>query len=321
MRMARQKKRRVAAGDRDLDPRTPFHQLPGDLLLTTARRLGELGLNAELADAIRRPASEAIVRQHLHDLSEMLWPQRADRRREAEDERRERQRLIHGLFTPPEQQLANVRQWMAQRLQTWRDVPFEQWFASIGPAPAWPDGKFQCVVLELALPDQPKTKDAKGKVIPAVPGYIRTVRDLWDIISGQHPYDSNYLPMDAEHLFLLDGATYEPGLRWRILDLGANWDIAPATVCNPTTSPNVDGFAAIAQHPQFICRIDGVTVPGLWIAGFQVAAPQWDERRHMPFVLFAPSRRVLLSENVGDNLRPHRGSMHPHMAVPSRLGV
>ena len=233
---------------------------------------------------------------------------------------RQRPRLIRGRFTPPEQQLANVRQWMAQRLQTWADVP-EAWFTGLGPAPTWPDGRLQCVVLELALPDLPETEDREGNVIPRVPGYVRTTNDLWGIVEGQHPNHTKWdqFLLDEEHLFLLGGATYEPGLRWRVLDLGANWDkgsgIAPATVRNPTTSPNVDGFAALAHHPRFVRRMDGVKDPYLWIAGFQVTAPGHVPRRRVPVASFhRGGRQVDLSVRWEDGRAPG-------YAVPSRLGV
>ncbi len=233
---------------------------------------------------------------------------------------RQRPRLIRGMFTPPEQQLATLRQWMAQRLQTWKDVP-EAWFTNLDPAPEWPDGRLQAVVLDLALPDLPESKDVEGNTIPAVPGCIRTVRDLWNIISTQHPNHAKWdqLLLDQEHLFLLDGATYEPGLRWRILDLGANWDkvngIVPATVRNPITSPNVDGFAVLAHHPRFVRRMDGVKVPYLWIPGFQVAVPGGDPRRRVPIADFFRDERQV---NLGAFWDGHRYS---HFAVPSRLGV
>jgi hypothetical protein len=317
MTMARRDEKTGDRGrSRDLDPRTPFHKFPGDLLLSTARRLGELGFTAELADAIRRPASTEIVRQHLRDVQAVLLPERDERRREIEDIRRERPRLIRGMFAPPEQQIVNVRAWAQQ--YGW-DLP-EAWFTNLGPAPTWPDDRLQCVVLEVALPDLPETKGAEEDVIPAVPGYVRTVRDLWGIISTQHPAYWKYEQLlDADHLFLLEGATYEPGLRWRVLDLGANWDqtngIAPATVRNPITSPNVDGFAALAHHPQYVRRMNGVKVPYAWIAGFHVSVSGRDPRRLVPNANFnRDGRQVSLGASWDDD-------RYQDYAVPSRRGV
>lgn len=230
---------------------------------------------------------------------------------------RQRPRLIHGRYTPPEQQLTNVRKWNRER--RW-NIP-EDWFTNLGPAPTWPDGKLKCVTLEVALPDQPETKDGQGNTIPAIPGMIRTVRELWDIISHQHPNASKWtdLHLDAEHLEILEGATYEPGLRWRVLDLGASWDtkdgIRPADVRNPETSPNVDGFATLAHHPRFVRSMNGTTVPFLWIAGFVVTVPGSDPRRYVLIVYWSrDDRQVRLSADWGDN----RG---PRYAVPGRLGV
>ena len=229
-----------------------------------------------------------------------------------------RPRLIRGTFTPPDAQLAQARKWKAKR-PDWADVP-EAWFDKLGPAPAWPTERFGCVVLDLALPDLPERKDAEGDMIPAIPGYIRTVQHLWRIISFQHPkrHHEQFF-FDAKHLSLLDGATYEPGLRWRVLDLGANWDkvdgIASATVRNPITSPNVDGFAALAHHPKFVCKMDGVRVPFIWIPGFQVTVLGGDPRRNVPIVYFYRLEQRVFVDAGWD------GNQDSHYSVPSRLGV
>lgn len=230
---------------------------------------------------------------------------------------RQRPRLISGRYTPPELQLANVRTWDRER--HW-GIP-DEWFEQLGPAPAWPDGKLKCVTLEVALPDQPETKDGQENTIPAIPGMIRTVRELWDITSHQHPNASKWTDfhLDAEHLELLEGSTYEPGLRWRVLDLGANWDkkdsIRPTDVRNAQTSPNVDGFATLAHHPKYVRSMNGTTIPFLWIAGFVVSVPGSDPRRNVPLVDFRrDDRRVRLSAGWD----AHR---YPGYAVPVRRGV
>lgn len=237
---------------RDIDPATPLHKFPDHLLLSTVRRLGELGFDASLAEAIQEPESEERVRRYLESLRRSLVMERAAAR--------ERSRLIHGLYTPPDQQLANVRKWNVKC--NW-GIP-EEWFEALGPAPAWPmDSRLACVVLEVALP---------GK--DGIPGHNRTFNGLWEIMLSQHPRGGLDAPslLNAEHLFLLEGVPYEPGLRWRILDLGANWDktdgIRPVDVRNPLTSPNVDGVAVLAHHPRFVRGMDGTTIPFLWISGF-----------------------------------------------------
>lgn len=214
--------------------------------------------------------------------------------------------FIGGLFAPPERQLEQVRRW--NKKCRWR-LPGE-WFDRLGPAPAWPDGDLSCVVLEVALPD----KDG-------VPGYVRTACDLWAIISRQHPKSWQWekLHLDAEHLELLEGATYEPGLRWRIIDLGVNWDkthgIRPVEVRDPQHSPNVDGFAALVHHPRFVRRMDGMTVPYLWISGFVVSVPGSDPRRGVPIVGFDRDDRRVDLDARGDGYRA------PGCAVPARRGA
>ncbi|MFH1098656.1 MAG: hypothetical protein V1723_01910 [Candidatus Uhrbacteria bacterium] len=316
MTMARPK--RCGSQCPDLDPATPFHRFPGDLLLSTARRFGEFGIDAALAEIIRKPVHGPFVRQHLAALREHFTPQLAAARENVAVPMvaHQRPRLIYGLYAPPDIQLVNVRKWNVRH--KW-GIP-EAWFTNLGPVPEWPKDRLACVTLEVALPDQPEKKDAQGVTIPAIPGYIRTVCGFWGIISAQHPNHRKYeqLLLDEEHLLLLDEATYKPGLRWRVLDLGANWDktngIVPATVRNPLTSPNVDGFAALAHHPRFVRRMDGVKVPYLWIAGFRVMVPGDGTPRRVPIVGWGRGARQVALYTYWD------GHRSPCYSVPVRRG-
>ena len=107
---------------RSIDPATPFHEMPGDLLLTTARRLGELGFTAGLAATIRQPENaenvrEAIVRLGAETGLPQMWLKMlqvmsdAHERREGFQAPRPRPRLLHPRYTPIEQQVRNLHAW------------------------------------------------------------------------------------------------------------------------------------------------------------------------------------------------------------------
>ena len=55
-----------------IPPDTPFDELQGNILFPTVRRLGELGFDAALADAVRKEGSDEAVRAAIGDLRTKL---------------------------------------------------------------------------------------------------------------------------------------------------------------------------------------------------------------------------------------------------------
>ncbi|MFH1098680.1 MAG: hypothetical protein V1723_02045 [Candidatus Uhrbacteria bacterium] len=192
---------------------------------------------------------------------------------------RQRPRLIHGLFTPPDVQLENVRSWKTHRGDEWADVP-EEWFTNLGSAPAIPEDLLTCVVLELALPD----KDG-------VLGSDRSLRAYVEMLAHQHPnFRKSFF--FARTLITVKSGAYVPGLQWRVLDLGAYWypsrrccNMRPIDVRDDAHDPNVDLFAALVQHPKYVCRMDGRKIPFLWVSGFRVKNFENESLAEMTFLV------------------------------------
>ncbi|MDP3771720.1 MAG: hypothetical protein Q8R16_05455, partial [bacterium] len=88
-----------------------------------------------------------------------------------------------------------------------------RWFCALGSPPLLPASDHSYVVLEPALP-----------AIDGVPGHVRTARALWQIITTQHPRAMQHPYFDWAECSLPSKTTYEPGLRWRVLDLVGRWE-------------------------------------------------------------------------------------------------
>ncbi len=262
---------------RDIGPRTPFLELPGDLMWPTVRRLGELGLDAELADAIRRPTSEATVRRQLLELREAICLEGVSK---IEGARRQRPRLLHDRYTPIAQQVQNIWRWnkrygwgLPKGWDERLDVPPAESLAEL----ASPENRLISVNVVAFL-------EAKDGVL----GEHRTFDAYWEIIKAQHPnqYRNPNLRAISDSLQLLPGITHEPGVRIEVIEHGANWEkeagLKPMDVRSPETSPHAGLLASAAQHPRRIRKMDGTTVPFEWIAGYQCSVPGRDPWRRVP---------------------------------------
>lgn len=278
--MATAHPKRKQGGERDIDPATPFDQIPGNILLTTARKLGELGFTAALAEAIRKPASEERVREHLVQLGAeidvpQLWIEMLQRMSGTREGvvKPQRPRLIHNRYTPIAKQVKNLWRW--NRQYHW-GLP-KGWDDQLD-VPALPEDEPLVSVNVVAF------LEAKGGIL----GEHRTFDAYWEIIRTQHPNASRWAEIQAtpDRLRLLPGITHVPGVRIEVIDHGANWDkengLKPMDVRSPETSPHAGLLASVANHPKRIRKMDGTTVPFEWVAGYQVSGPGGGPWRGVP---------------------------------------
>lgn len=297
--------KRKHGGERVIEPGIPFHQFPGDLLLSTARRLGELGFSAALAEAIRKPANEKRVRECIVQLGAEigmppLWIEMLRRmngtREEAVKPPRFRPRLLHGRYTPVVQQVKNLWRW--NRKYGW-GLP-KGWDDQLD-VPAFPEDESLVSVNLVAY------LEAKDGVL----GEHRTFDAYWEIIRTQHPNSSQWEEVKAEpdRLRLLPGITHVPGVRIEVIDHGANWEKAngtkPVDVRSPETSPHAGLLASAANHPRRISKMGCTTVPFEWIAGYQASVPGHGSWRAAPLLCWhRGGRRVHLGAHWGDDSDP-----------------
>lgn len=177
--------------------------------------------------------------------------------------------LIHSMFVSPQTQLANVRSWNLERGWDFIEAHFVQAAAEL-EALTWPSDRLTVLVL-----------------VPYLDTVQRTFEELWAVASAAQPNNWRWdeLKSDAEHLRLLEGIEHVPGLRWEVIDLGANWDpregIRPVDV-RAANSAHAGVLAAAGHFPKWVQAMDGTKVPYVWLPGYQVTIPGSEAWRYVP---------------------------------------
>lgn len=215
--------------------------------------------------------------------------------------------LVHGLWTPPAEQIVQVRRW--NDLFGWGFKP-EAFVALEQLIPAPSESRLTATTIEICLP--------KGNGMNPVQ---RTVEELWRIAAMRQDrhYRWDALRSDSEHLKLLDGIEHTPGLRWVRDDMGANWEksvgMYPLDVRGPRISPHASILSAAALHPAWVQAMDEINIPHVWISGYMVTvfgSSAWGGVPYLGF--FRGDREVFLNaDGAGSRFRGY--------AVPSLQGV
>jgi len=152
-------------------------------------------------------------------------------------------------------------------------------FAARGEPPAWPSDRLSAVVLDVSLDTVEKTFDEAWRCAMSV---------------QKNDWRSDKIGYDAGHVRLLPGITHKRGLRWRVIDLGANWNrrtgISPADVRNAKTSPHSAILWAASYFPKWVREMDGVTVPHVWIPGYQLNVASSDDWSETPCLYWCHSK-------------------------------
>ena len=191
------------------------------------------------------------------------------------------------LFIPPEAQLALVRQRNTECRWGFTDADF----AALGEPPSWPDDPLCAVVLDVSLDTVQQTFEEAWHFAAAVqPGNWR-----WGQVLS-----------DEKHLQLLPGITHQRGLRWQVVDLGANWDkrngIAPEAVRDPKTSPHSAIIWAASYFPKWVQAMDGESVSFVWLPGYQLTVLGSQPWASVPDLdWYRSSRRVRLYAHFAGN--------------------
>lgn len=207
------------------------------------------------------------------------------------------------LILDPEQLVANCRGWNEKYAWGLSAGDFQR----LPEPPQVPDEPFCTLVLTPCPPDAEK-----------ITGLQRGFDDLWMATASQQPkaWRWSELHSDPDSLQLLESVTYEPGLVWEVLDLGAHWDrtdgIAPHRVRDPKISPHLGILAATAHYPRYVPTMNGATRPFLWIPGLHATVPGHDRWRHVPFVDWLVIDREVRLDALWD------GNRDPGYAVPVR---
>ena len=214
------------------------------------------------------------------------------------------------MFVPLDEQLANVRRWNAER----------DW--------GLPAAELDAIDLTPRTHADPLVVDLIAVYLDTVPlgegdghldGVRRTCHELWDVASEQQPktwfwdwvrdrYDPRPKPVR-----LLPGIIHWPGVRRMTVDLGAHWvpgeHIRPSSIRGPG-SAHAEILAAAAHFPRWARAMDGVSVPYIWLSGYQVTHPEESTRLRLPGLAWVEYRQTL-SFTVDRIDRAHTGWASP----------
>lgn len=173
-------------------------------------------------------------------------------------------RLIANMFLPAEHQLVLV-----EKLNRWFKWGFtDNNFLDLGPPPPWPQGnKLAAVILDVSLESVSETFEKAWNRAMSVQRDGRRWAHLW--------FDSN-------HLRLFSGQHHQRGLRWQVVDLGANIDRAPQDVRDAKTSPSSAPLWMAYFSPRWIEAMNNDDVPSVWLPGYEVSVRGYVPWTHVP---------------------------------------
>ena len=192
-------------------------------------------------------------------------------------------RLIHGLFTSTEKQIARIASWNKKR--GW-GIPDEAFVEAEKSVPKWPEEKLVVVTLVPYLDDEKKGRK----------GVERTFHELWDGAAKQQHANwrwDGYDKAGPDKLRLLSGIEHKPGLRWEVIDMGCQRNLKPMDVRNPEKSPHAGVLASAMLHPEWIKSMDGENVPYVWAPGYEVNVSGEGPWRYVPLVFFIRGDRQI----------------------------
>jgi len=184
------------------------------------------------------------------------------------------------LFDPLTTQLANVRRWNSDREWGFSDAELD----TVDLTPRVHADPLVVDVVAVYL-DAEFRGDDEG----VMDGVRRTCHEMWDVATERQPdtwcwdwirhaYESKPKPVR-----LLPGIEHRPGVRRVTVDLGAHW--VPGRHVRPRhirgrNSAHAEILAAAAHFPRWARAMDGLSVPFIWLSGYQVTYPEaaTDER-------------------------------------------
>jgi len=214
------------------------------------------------------------------------------------------------LFVPLTEQLDNVRRWNEDR--DW-GLPA----AELDAIDLTPRTHADPLVVDLIAVYLDDVHDGDGD--GQLDGVRRTCHELWAIASQQQPktwfwdwvrdrYDPRPKPVR-----LLPGIIHWPGVRRMTVDLGAHWvpgqHIRPSSLRGPD-SAHAEILAAAAHFPRWARAMDGVSVPYIWLSGYQVTHPEESTHLRLPGLAWVEYRKTL-SFTVDRIDRAHSGWASP----------
>ncbi|MEN3270079.1 hypothetical protein [Pseudonocardia sp.] len=218
------------------------------------------------------------------------------------------------LFAPLTQQLANIRRWNEDREWGLRSRELD----AVDLTPRTHADPLVVDLIAVYL-----DAEYRGDELGELNGVRRTCHEMWSVTAERQlntwswdwirdAYESRPKPVR-----LLPGIEHRPGVRRVTLDLGAHW--VPGRHARPRNlrgrhSAHAEILAAAAHFPRWARSMDGVSVPFVWLAGYQVTHPERAVDERLLALAWVRYRQTLsLSIDRADH-------SHSGWAAPVRLG-
>lgn len=245
-----------------------------DKLTETVRRLTQ---NMLAADLVCHAREESTIVNRLYNVLDA----------------KTREELVHGKFTPPQEQIDMVRRW--NRRFGWGFLDGE--FAAVEhTVPEWPKKSLVAVVLVPYLPE----RDGKS-------GLERTLIELLGratVSRGpNYRFWNDWIPRGPDRIRLLPGVEHVPGLRWEVIDLGCNRGRSSAQVLSSQRSPHAGILAAAGLHPRWLDSMDGDMVPNVIIPGYLLTRAREDPWRGVLAMCMNRPDHLVMMCNGGNDMR------------------
>jgi hypothetical protein len=197
------------------------------------------------------------------------------------------------LFVPLAEQLENVLRWNEDRQWGFAEAELD----AIDLTPRTHPDPLVVDLLAVFLDAEYRGED-EGEM----DGVRRTCHEMWSVAAERQlntwcwdwirdAYESRPKPVR-----LLPGVEHRPGVRRVTVDLGAHWTpgrhIRPRAIRGPA-SAHAEILAAAAHFPRWARAMDGVSVPFIWLAGYQVTYPAAATDERLLAMAWVQYRRTL----------------------------
>lgn len=222
------------------------------------------------------------------------------------------------LFTSLSTQLADVRRWNRDR--EWGLGPADLNSIDLTPR-AHPDPLVVDVIAVYL------DAEYRGDDLGELDGVRRTCHEMWAVATERQPntwcWDWLRDAQDSQPkpVRLLPGIEHRPGVRRVTVDLGAHWvpgrHVRTRNV-RGRDSAHAEILAAAAHFPRWARSMDGVSVPYVWLAGYQVTHPEHATDNRLPGLAWVHYRRTL-SMTVDWADHSHSGWATPVVLRPDRV--
>lgn len=197
------------------------------------------------------------------------------------------------MFVPLTEQLANVRRWNDDR--EWGFSATELDVVDLTPRAHTDPLVVDLIAVYL---DEVYLGDDEG----SLDGVRRTCHEMWNVATERQPYTWSWdwlrdaYESKPKPVRLLPGIVHRPGVRRVTVDLGAHWvpgrHVRPRNV-RGRNSAHAEILAAAAHFPRWARAMDGMSVPFIWLSGYQVTYPEASTDDRLPGLAWVEYRRTL----------------------------